>query len=164
VLSAFASRLIETGRRVSGLIQLREPGDDKDVRNVVVLDGWQVVDAARKPGAPESGCRLDSGWLDRMGLRVEASIRSGVDAVIVNRFGPLEAAGRGFHNAILAASQTQTPLVVAVPAFAFEGWTRFSGGMSVRLDCSLDSVLAWWRRVSAPGASTPAERACELLK
>src|SRR5262249_4145184 len=122
VLAAFARRLIDTGRRVSGLIQLREPAEaDSEARNVVVLDGWEVVDAGRKPGAAsEGGCRLDSSWLDRIGLRVEASIRSGVDAVIVNRFGPLEAAGRGFRDAILAASQTQTPLVVAVPAFAFE--------------------------------------------
>ena len=78
-----------------------------------------------------------------MAAQVRASIRDGVDAVIVNRFGPLEAAGGGFCDAIRVASETQTPLIIAVPAFEFERWTRRSNGMTVRLDCALDPVLEW---------------------
>jgi hypothetical protein len=51
-----------------------------------------------------------------------------------------------------------------VQQFEFACWTRFSGGMTVRLDCTLESVLAWWRRIADPAtqAVASAQRVCEL--
>jgi hypothetical protein len=126
-----------------------------------------VVDVARKSDVVgNSRCRFDGDWLDRMGGRVNASIRRGVDAVIVNRFGPLEAAGRGFRDAIITASETETPLIIAVPEFEFARWTRFSNGMTIRLDCTLEPVLGWWNRLSSrsPSGRRLDPRACELCK
>jgi hypothetical protein len=166
VLCAFARHLADAGRRVCGLVQLRDCAPDGASARVMVLERWQVVDVVPGRDAAGGPCRLDAGWLDEMGAHAEASIRRGIDAVIVNRFGPRDAAGRGFRDAILAASEMVTPLVVAVPAFEFERWTRFSGGMTVRLDCTLASLLGWWRGISR--ATRPAAafdpRACELLK
>jgi len=167
VLCAFARRLADAGRRVCGLIQFRDRPVDGSACRLMVLEGWHMVEMARQhDGADDHHCRLDAHWLDQTGTEVGASIRRGVDAVIVNRFGPLEAAGRGFCAAILTASETETPLVIAVPVFEFERWTRFSAGMAVRLDCSLDSVQGWWRTVSSRAASLPAcdTRACALFK
>lgn len=165
ILCAFAGLLMDAGLRVCGLVQLRDPHREGSPGRVMVLDRWQVVDVGRPDGA-RGDCRLDAQWLDQMGAQAEASIRRGVDIVIVNRFGPLEAHGRGFRNAIRAASQTATPLVIAVPTFAFEGWTRFSSGMTVRLDCSLDSLLGWWNRIAKPEPPIVATgpRAGELTK
>ena len=167
VLCDFARRLADAGRRVCGLIQFRDCLFEGTHRRVMVLDGWQVVDVARNNEvAGDSRCRLDGDWLDRMGSQVKASIRRGVDAVIVNRFGPLEVAGRGFRDAIMAASETETPLIIAVPEFEFERWTRFSNGMTIRLDCALDRVLGWWHSVASSGSHVLNRdpRACELLK
>jgi nucleoside-triphosphatase THEP1 len=167
VLCDFARRLTDAGQRVCGLIQLRERTSAAAPRKVVVLDGWQVVDVARKNDVVgETRCSLDGDWLDHMGRQVRASIARGVDAVIVNRFGPLELAGRGFRDAIIAASETETPLIVAVPEFEFEHWTRFSNGMTIRLDCTLNALLAWWQRVASRSSHglDCRERACELLK
>jgi len=169
VLRDFAKRLAGAGHRVCGLIQLRDRSTDATHGRVVVLDGgeMQVVEVARKEDiVGDSRCRLDGDWLDRMGSQVKASIRRGVDAVIVNRFGPLEVAGRGFRDAIVAASETETPLIIAVPEFEFERWTRFSNGMTIRLDCTLERLLDWWQAVSSRGSQMPdgEPRACELLK
>ena len=167
VLWAFARHLADAGGRVSGLIQFRDRPADSSPCRLMVLDSWQMVDVARQhDAAGDDHCRLDAYWLDQMGIRVKASIRRGVDAVIVNRFGPLEAAGRGFCDAILTASATETPLVIAVPLFEFARWTQFSSGMAVRLDCTLDSALAWWGRVTSRGAPAPTceTRACALFK
>jgi hypothetical protein len=165
VLCDFARRLTAAGRKVCGLVQLREGVLAGAPRKVVVLDGWQVVDVAPKNDG-EARCSLDGDWLDRMGQQVRASLARGVDLVIVNRFGPLELAGRGFRDAIIAASATETPLVVAVPEFEFEHWTRFSNGMTVRLDCTLQALQDWWRRTSSRGEQglDRDERACELIK
>jgi len=165
VLHAFARHLADTGRRVCGLVQFRDRSRGKSRCRVMSLDDWQVTEFVRKPGEAAE-CRLDAKWLDQMGRQVEASVRRGADVVIVNRFGPLEAAGRGFRGAILAASETVTPLVIAVPEFEFERWTRFSGGMTVRLDCTLASVLDWWRRVECSGLPIAAfdSTVCERIK
>jgi nucleoside-triphosphatase THEP1 len=167
VLCAFARHLADGGRRVCGLIQLRPRSHEDLCCSVMALDTRQVV-GFRHEHAPsrEGQCRLDADWLDAMAARTEASIRRGVDAVIVNRFGPLEAAGRGFSEAIALAWETATPLIVAVPELEFERWTRFSTGMTVKLDCKLDKVLDWWRRASSSSSPMPAydARACELLK
>jgi nucleoside-triphosphatase THEP1 len=169
VLRDFAKRLADAGHRVCGLIQLRDQSTGATHGRVMVLDGQQVqvVEVARKDDiVGDSHCRLDGEWLDQMGRQVKASIRRGVDAVIVNRFGPLEVAGRGFRDAIVAASETETPLIIAVPEFEFERWTRFSNGMTIRLDCALDGLLEWWQVVSgrSPLVLDAAPRACELLK
>jgi nucleoside-triphosphatase THEP1 len=169
VLRDFARRLVDAGRRVCGLIQLRDPSIGATHGRVMVLDGRQaqVVEVARKDDiVGDSRCRLDGVWLDRMGSRVKASIRRGVDAVIVNRFGPLEVAGRGFRDAIVAASETETPLIIAVPKFEFARWTQFSNGMTIRLDCTLEGLLEWWHLVSSRSSQMldPDPRACELLK
>ena len=166
VLLDFARHVSDSGRRICGLIQFRDRPSD-DTRRVMVLDAWTEVDVSHETSAAGGGhCRVDEGWMDRMAAQVRASIRDGVDAVIVNRFGPLEAAGGGFCDAIRVASETQTPLIIAVPAFEFERWTRCSNGMTVRLDCALDPVLEWWHRVSArnPRMLASGLRACELLK
>ena len=161
VLCDFARHLANSERRVCGLVRLRDRASEESPSRVMVLDSWQVVDVV-----PAGGCRLDAQWLDQMGTRIKSLIARGVDAVIVNRFGPLEAAGRGFSEAIAAASESQTPLVIAVPEFEFERWTRFSNGMTVKMGCKLDKVLDWWHRVSNSAPPMPAAdtRACELLK
>lgn len=167
VLYAFARYLRDAGRRVCGLVQFRDRSRNRPPGRVMVLDSWQLVDVASRPDAVGDGnCRLDAHWLNQMGTRAEASIRRGVDTVIVNRFGPLEANGRGFSNAIVVASETKTPLIIAVPEFEFERWTRFSRGMTVRLDCKLDKVLDWWTRVasSSPSGVPLDARTCEVFK
>jgi nucleoside-triphosphatase THEP1 len=165
VLCAFARHVTNAGQRPCGLVQLRVHFGDNTARRVVVLDDWQVVNASSKPsGASDDRCSLDSRWLNEMGAQTATSIRRGVDVVIVNRFGPLEANGRGFRDAIRVASETKTPLIIAVPDFEFARWTRFSSGMTVRLDCTLDSVLGWWQRImsSAPQSIASKPRVCEL--
>jgi|SRR5262245_8321451 len=166
VLCAFAQHLVAAGKRLCGLVQLRDRYCNVASGRVIVLDSWQAVEVARKPAHAEaSHCRLDAQWLDQMGTEAKASIQRGVDIVIVNRFGALEAAGRGFRDAILAASKTETPLIIAVPQFEFGRWTKFSSGMTVRLDCSLDSALRWWHGIqTSHGTVVPSAHACELLK
>jgi Protein of unknown function (DUF2478) len=167
VLFAFAERLAASGRRLCGLIQFRNRFRDGAPGRVMVLDSWQIAEVGPKDDPAEtSSCRLNVQWLNLMGERAKASIKRGVDNVIVNRFGPLEMAGHGFRDAITAAWETDTPLIIAVPEFEFEHWISFSGGMTVRLDCSLDSVLGWWRNVSRtrPSQERAHLHACERYK
>jgi hypothetical protein len=166
VLCDFADRLRADGRRVSGLVQFRDHDHPNTSRRLVVLDAWRMIDVRcfdRNDDARWS--HIDGRGLDRIVRRVESDIERGTDAVVASRFGPLELAGRGFCQVVRRASQTRTPLVIAVPQNAFDSWTRFSGGMTVRLGCAMNDLLGWWRGVTrASGTGGRTRRMCELVK
>jgi Protein of unknown function (DUF2478) len=87
VLLDFARHVSDSGRRICGLIQFRDRRSDDTRRRVMVLDAWTEVDVSHETSAVGDGhCHVDEGWMERMAAQVRASIRDGVDAVIVNRF------------------------------------------------------------------------------
>ena len=106
VLLDFARHVSDSGRRICGLIQFRDRPSDDTRRRVMILDAWTEVDVSHETSAAGGGpCHVDEGWMERMAAQVRASIRDGVDAVIVNRFGPLECAD-GVVRRLLAGSRT----------------------------------------------------------
>lgn len=167
VLCEFVRYLRAQDLQVCGLIQFRDHAGDQDHRRLLVFHEWRRSSFVRCSTARNvTPYHIDGQWLDGMALRVHDEIRHGVDAVVASRFGPLEMAGRGFCNVIKLASETQTPLVIAVPQSGFAQWTRFSAGMTVKLDCALDCARGWWRGLAERGsrAATCRPRACELFK
>ena len=72
-----------------------------------------------------------------------ASIESGVDLVIINRFGKQEAAGRGFRQAIEAAILLERPVLVGVSENNRASWEAFAGNEAKYLRPSLKAVLSW---------------------
>jgi len=99
-------------------------------------------------------CRLDVGQLLDAGAEVASAIDEGADLLIVNRFGRQEREGRRLLHLVELALSADIPVVIAVPSHRFAEWIRFANGMSVRLGCDRGSLDAWWRAVSARGAST----------
>ena len=88
VLLDFARHVSDSGRRICGLIQFRDRPSDDTRRRVMILDAWTEVDVSHETSAAGGGhCHVDEGWIEHMAAQVRASIRDGVDAVIVNRFG-----------------------------------------------------------------------------
>jgi hypothetical protein len=160
LLRDFARRLRADGYKLCGLVQFRGH-DAHGRRRLLVLDRERSFDVRRAAGAPY---HIDAPWLDRMAERVKAGIAAGVDLAVASRFGPLERAGRGFHGVIKLASETKTPLVIVVPQADFERWTRFSAGMTVRLECRADRLSAWWRGLATATPRAGRSRACETLK
>jgi hypothetical protein len=164
VLCDFADRLRNDGRRVCGLVQLRgrRPGDG--YRTLMALNDRCTLDMACATCEGTSRLHIDAQQVDGMAVQLEVELARGTDIVVASRFGPLELAGRGFARTIRLASQTRTPLAIAVPASGFEQWTRASAGMAVRLDCRLDSVLAWWSSLTRTSGAAARPRICELVK
>jgi hypothetical protein len=86
---------------------------------------------------------------------------------MINRFGKLEAAGRGFVDEIKRAVVADIPVLIAVPDQRFWMWTRFCAGMTVKLACSRESLDAWWRTVSPRASAHPTRSGatfCEIAK
>jgi nucleoside-triphosphatase THEP1 len=165
VLCDFATRLGHEGRRVCGLIQLRDRSQTSGDRTLMTLNDQRTLDVPlASSGVDAQRFHIDARWIDRMAIGLEGEIARGTDVIVASRFGPLELAGRGFARTIRLASQTRTPLVIAVPESGFEDWTRASAGMAVRLDCRLDSLLDWWSSLTQTSRRAAWPRVCELVK
>ena len=171
LISGFAADLCRSGGRPVGVVQLGRSCRAENPRlGVVMLPDGEVVrlasqDFSSQAAAHITGCRLDSDWLASLATRLAAAIEAGADVVIINRFGRLEAEGKGLTDLIRQALDADIPVLIAVPERRFATWIRFSEGMNVRLACRREALDRWWLAVAGP----PRRRSgtgtfCEFLK
>ena len=148
LLLQFAEDLRRSGHRVVGAVQHHIHGLRNPNLDAVVLPGAQVVNLSHHPGDDTQGCHIDNERLATIGRTIEAAIDEGGDLVIVNRFGKLEASGRGLIRLIKRAVDADIPVITAVPAHRFAAWVKYSDGMSVRLPCRRAAIDEWWESVA----------------
>ena len=148
LLLDFAEDLRRSGHRVVGAIQHGAHSPDAAELGAMLLPGEQVVNLGHHRGNNPHGCGINAGRLAGIARTIAASIEEGVDLVIVNRFGKLEAQGHGMVRLIRQAVDADIPVVTAVPEHRFAAWVRYSGGMSVRLPCRRAALDAWWQSVA----------------
>jgi hypothetical protein len=65
------------------------------------------------------------------------------DLFILNKFGPEEAAGRGFCAAIGAALEQGIPVLVGVGGASQAAFEQYSGGLATALAPRPDAILDW---------------------
>lgn len=163
VLRDFSRALIAQGRRVVGMVQARTDC----LISATLLPTGETIELSQALGRYSQSCALDTNRLAQVAVHVQNGIIAGSDLVVINRFGKLEAQGKGFLDELAQAVAADTPVVIAVPQHRFEDWLRFSGGMSVKLACCLSSLHRWWNAVSGDGerphAAYPATY-CEDVK
>jgi nucleoside-triphosphatase THEP1 len=149
LLLRFAEDLRQSGHRVVGLVQHRIHRSRSSNLNAFVLPAAQLVTLGEDIVVDDArGCRIDDERLAAVASVIAGAIEKGGDLVIVNRFGELEAAGRGLIRLIEQAVDADIPVITAVPVHRFADWVRYSNGMSVRLPCRRAALDAWWRSVS----------------
>ena len=146
VLHEFAQYLKNDGCRVAGLIQSRS---ESGAISVTALPTGDVICLAPDGASGSELSCIDTGKLIAAAEQIKGLIVSGADLVIINRFGRLEAVGKGLIQQIVDALEGDVPVIVAVPDYRFEEWLRFTCGMSVKLNCSQESILKWWRSLGA---------------
>jgi nucleoside-triphosphatase THEP1 len=134
------------GIRMAGVIQhrARDPGHGCDMLLEDLATGRQTsIFADRGHGA--KGCQLDEDAMLQMVSEIELALKSGSDLVVLNKFGKVEAEGRGMRDLIAQAVCLDTPLIVGVPARNLQAWREFARGFSVELNGS-DDVDEWLGR------------------
>jgi hypothetical protein len=149
LLLDFAEDLRGCGLRVAGIIQLGRaapPGNSE--LDAVILPSAERVNLGHHPTGDAHGCRPDCSRLASVATAIAAAIAEGVDLVVINRFGKLEAEGQGLIHLIRSAVQADIPVVTAVPEHRFAAWLNYSGGMSVRLRCHRAALDHWWQSVA----------------
>ncbi|RME15630.1 MAG: DUF2478 domain-containing protein [Alphaproteobacteria bacterium] len=144
IIAAFVAALEAEGLSLAGTVRLR-PADagahpcDMDLR---VLPDGPDFRISQRLGAQARGCRLDGGVIEAIAVEVEARL-PGADLLIVNKFGKLEAQGRGLAPAIAMALERGIPTIVGVNALNLPDFLAFSDGMAEALAPDRESLFAW---------------------
>jgi hypothetical protein len=109
----------------------------------------------RDRGSGSTSCHLDGKGVRTAADAVRRDIEAGCDLVLLNKFGKLEAAGRGLFGAFQAALDAHIPLLTSVSAAFEEPWTKLVGQSFAILPAEPDKIDAWRQAVrSAPAQRT----------
>jgi nucleoside-triphosphatase THEP1 len=150
VLEQLAADLTARGLRCCGTVQINsERADsgpcDMDVR---VLPDGAVLRISQDLGPQARGCRLDPAALEAAVAMVAATLASGADLLIVNKFGKHEAEGRGFRNVIAEAVAMDIPVLVGLNALNRLAFESFAEGLAVQLPSDPATLTAWVEEVT----------------
>ncbi len=146
ILVDIAARLQAQGRIVAGIVKDSgycsgfANGCDTKVR---VLPDGPILKITQELGKGSDACRLDPGAIAQAVACVENGALQHADVFILNKFGPEEAAGRGFCAAIGLALERGIPVLVGVGAANQAAFDQFSGGLATALAPQPEAILAW---------------------
>jgi molybdate transport system ATP-binding protein len=151
LLSVFAADLVAHGARLGGIIQLprSEPGCGPNaLRQLRDLETGELVPLCRAV-VRQAGksCALDPESIQRAAQRIRTATLGGADILFLSRFGRLEAAGRGFSEALCLAVQRGGPVLTAVRRGLTDNWLSATGGIGTLLDARLWVLRDWWNEL-----------------
>ena len=138
------------GLRLAGTVQVKpaEPSGhpcDMDLRVLPDGPGFRI---SQPLGAMAKGCRLDGGVIEAIAAEVEACL-PGADLLVVNKFGKLEAQGRGLCLAITMAMDMEIPTLVGVNEMNVQEFQAFSDGVAEVLRPDLHAIRIWYEKAQA---------------
>jgi len=144
LLTRVAQRQRAAGRRVRGLLMMPR-GEARDCAVDMMLVDLGTGDSylvSQPRGAASTGCRADLQGFARASQVLRRALDEAPDLVISNRFGGLEALGRGFRAELLELMSRGLPLLTAVVPKHLEAWRTFTGS-ATELPPDLPAVEAW---------------------
>jgi hypothetical protein len=94
-------------------------------------------------GRDARGCRLDVAALTEVSGHIARSLDERPDLLILNKFGKVEAEGRGFSFLIAKAIEQGTPTLIGVPERNLHEWRWFADEMAVELGDHVEAILEW---------------------
>lgn len=139
LISDLGYKVRDAGIAVAGIVQHNQFIRDRAKCNMEVeeLASGMVLKISEDRGKEARGCRLDRGALSEAAALLSASIENGPELVILNKFGKLEAEGRGLRDTLADAVQLGVPIIVGVPYRNIEQWRVFAGGLAE--ECAMGS-------------------------
>jgi len=152
LLTEVARRLQAEGFELAGIVKDEgynceaDNGCDMQVR---VLPGGPIVKITQSLGSGSNACRLDPGAIADAVFRVDSGDLSQADLFILNKFGPEEAAGRGFCEVIARALGYDVPVLLGVGMGNVPALDKFTSGMAESLPPDRDGLLSWCRSTAS---------------
>lgn len=151
IVEEFAKDLARRGHRIGGVVQIADAAQDCDCRETHVVD---LETGLRMPilqdlGRHSQSCRIDPSALANVGQLISSAIARKPELLFINRFGKLEAEGKGVFAEIGEAAAANIPTLVSVSTRYLDQWRQFTMGLDVELGCSNEALQEWWGDVAA---------------
>ena len=151
LLSEVAEQLQAMDHALIGIVKVSEyqgsfaNGCDMVVR--VLPDGPEIK-ITQNLGKGSDACRLDPGAILDAVTKVETGPMKGADLFILNKFGPEEAAGRGFCAVIGTALEHDIPVLIGVGSGSKAAFTQFAGAIPVATLDNKQAIVEWLQSVN----------------
>lgn len=138
-ISDLGYKIRGAGIAVAGIVQRNKFIRDRTKCDMEVeeLASGIVLQLSEDRGREARGCRLDRRVLSEAAALLSASLENEPELVILNKFGKLEAEGRGLRDTLADAVQLGVPIVIGVPYRNIEQWRAFTEGLAE--ECSVGS-------------------------
>ncbi|KFE36268.1 DUF2478 domain-containing protein [Thioclava atlantica] len=145
LLSRFAQEAMEAGLRVRGTVQInteraKNHACDMDIK---VLPDGPVLLISQALGSGSRGCRLNPEALETAVEAVARTLDDGADLLIINKFGKMEAEGRGFREVIAHAIAREIPVLVGLNGLNQDAFAEFTGGAVEPLSPEIGALHRW---------------------
>jgi len=153
VLIAAARTLAARGVTLGGVLQhdIASVVDDPCAMELEDLASGERFALSQELGSGSEACRLDPGSLAHAAMAVRRAVDTGVQLIMINKFGAQEMSGAGLRTEMGVAVMAGIPLLTAVGERFLDDWNEFTGGASALLTPDVDSVLEWWSSVHDAG-------------
>jgi Protein of unknown function (DUF2478) len=150
IVEDFANRLALRGHRIGGVIQITDAPDDCECPDTHVLDleTGARISILQDLGRHSLSCRIDTAALANVSHLIAGAIARAPELLFINRFGKLEADGRGMLAEIGAAATGEIPTLVSVSTRFLDQWRQFTMGLDEELACSSAALEQWWSDVA----------------
>ncbi|WP_298211288.1 DUF2478 domain-containing protein [Acidovorax sp.] len=161
--AAWVQALQHAGWRVGGLRQhfTTWPRGGKRMQLLDVRSA-QAFDISQDLGPQARSCCLDPAGVAQASSVLRQALADRVDAVVINRFGGLEAQGGGFVAEIAALAEAGIPVLTIVAPAHLPAWRALTGplGQELPMPQPLQALCDWFDRLQAdaPTASTTPAR------
>lgn len=146
LISETAAYLRAKGARLSGIVKVLEDSGDSTCcqkMSVQVLPDGQIIAITQDLGEGSDACKLDPGAIARAVAEVEKQSIADVQLFILNKFGPEEAAGRGFRASIGTALEAGIPVLVGVGGPSRAAFDTFADGLAEALPPDAGMIRDW---------------------
>lgn len=145
LLADFAFSLQRSGGRVRGLVQrFRGGASGKKAALLLDLGDGTTYPLFQNLGSGSVSCSVDENSLAAASVVLRRALGEKPDLVIVNRFGPLEAAGGGFVTEMLALMSEGIPVLTVVAESCLAEWRDFTGDCGVPLASTPEALENWF--------------------
>jgi len=146
LISETAQRLQAEGLALAGIAKVLRnaaKGDHHCDMDVRVLPNGPEIRITQSLGEGSTGCRLNPAGIAQAVAAVENSGIAGSGLFVLNKFGPQEADGHGFCEAIGTALEHDIPVLVGVGKGSRAALEGFVDGMGEVLEPEPEAIYAW---------------------
>lgn len=151
LISESAAALMKRGAQLSGIIkvldEVQPEGSHHCDMSVQVLPGEDTIKITQTLGDGSEGCRLNPIAIVEAVAAVEQSASEDTELFVLNKFGPQEAEGHGFRDAIATALERDVPVLVGVTPGTRAAFEEFTAGIAEVLPADREQIVDWCQSV-----------------